>query len=183
MTAPLIECTRIKNDLSCFLSLFFFLFPFYVETLTHVMKHVIQYEIYGPVDSGSVLSDLASFLLRKRRKEGSSSRQTNWNIYSASACLMDVHSKLQGDPNVNYLQRIVSRYLSTVLQFAILHVCTAVVWELALLLANYGPESQRSEKIASGTVPATIGRDATISKRWKWILDMHAVTKAEFLRR
>jgi len=47
------------------------------------MKHVIQYEIYVPVDSGSVLSDLASFLLRKRRKEGSSSRQTNWNIYSA----------------------------------------------------------------------------------------------------
>ena len=42
---------------------------FYVETLTHVMKHVIQYEIYGPVDSGSVLSDLASFLLRKGRKE------------------------------------------------------------------------------------------------------------------
>ena len=55
---------------------------------------------------------------------------------------MDVHSKLQGDPNVNYLQSILSRYLSTVLQFAILHVCTVVVWELALLLANYWSESQ-----------------------------------------
>jgi len=40
---------------------------------------------------------------------------------------MDVHRKLQGDPNVNYLQRIVSRYLSTVLQFAILYVCIVVV--------------------------------------------------------
>ena len=69
MAVPLTECTRIKKDLSCVLSLYFFLFPFYVATLTLVMKHVIQYEIYGPVDSGSVLSDLASFLLRKGRKE------------------------------------------------------------------------------------------------------------------
>jgi hypothetical protein len=52
-------------------SLSFFLFPFYVEALPHVMKHEIQYEIYGLVDSGSVLSDLASFLLRKRRMEAS----------------------------------------------------------------------------------------------------------------
>jgi len=70
IAAPLIQCTRINKDLWCVLFLFFFLFPCYVENLTYVMKHVIQYEIYGPVDSGSVLSDLASFLLRKRRKEG-----------------------------------------------------------------------------------------------------------------
>jgi len=120
---------------------------------------------------------------KKGRKEGSSSRQTNWNIYSASACLMDVQSKLQGDPNVNYLQRTVSRYLPTVLQFAILHVCTVVVWELVLLLANYWPDSQRSgKKIDSVPAPATIGRDATTSRMLIWILDMHTVMNAEFLR-
>jgi hypothetical protein len=74
MAAPLMKCTGSTEIYRTF-SLFFFLFPFYVETLPHVMKHVIQYEMYGLVDSGSVLSDLASFLLRKRRKEGRKERR------------------------------------------------------------------------------------------------------------
>lgn len=144
MAAPLTKCTRIDRDLSCVLSL-----PHSIsllcgnftpcnETCNSIRDLWSWRQWKRPLGFGKFPSPET----KEGRKEGSSSRQTNWNIYSVSACLMDIHRKLQGDPNVNYLQRIVFRYLPTALQFAILHASTAMLWELALLPVNYWPENQ-----------------------------------------